>query len=89
MHRPGIISYEKVPAAFESSGAWGKSMLALWVNIKAAAKKAKLENYVLAEKEHTWSAFTFQQMVPMKISFAIAKCTARCVLRGLTSSYLS
>jgi hypothetical protein len=87
-HGPGIISYEKVPAAFESSGAWGKSMLSLWVNMKAAAKQCKLENYVLAEKEHTWSAFTFQQMVPQKISFAIAKWTARAVLRGLTASYL-
>ena len=84
----GIISFEKVPAAFESSGAWGKSMLALWVDTKAAAKVAKLENYVLAEKEHTWSAFTFHQMVPQKISFAIAKWTARGVLRGLTSSYV-
>jgi hypothetical protein len=88
-HGPGIVTFEKVPAAFESSGAWGKSMLEVWVGLKAAAKKAKLQNYVLSHREHTWSAFTFSQMIPQRISFNVAKWTARAVLRGMSASLLN
>ena len=85
-HGPGVVTFEKVPFAIESSGAWGKSAIAFWKSLKSAAVTAKLQNYVVSEKPHTWSAFSFQQMVPQKISFVVAKYTAQAIIRGLTSS---
>ena len=43
---PGIVSFDKVAFAIESSGAWGKVALDLWKNMKGRAKEIKLENYV-------------------------------------------
>ena len=54
--------------------------------VKAKARELKLENYTMAEKQHTWSAFTFQQMYLQRISFAIAKFTAKAVIQGLVRS---
>jgi hypothetical protein len=88
-HGPGIITFDKVPAAFESSGAWGHSFIDTWKSMKVAAKEEKLANYVISGSEHTWSAFTYSQMVPQKISFCIALWTARAVLRGIAASRLA
>jgi hypothetical protein len=87
-HGPGVISFEKVPFALESSGAWGPAALELWKLMKAEAKKKKVSNYVLSGKAHTWAAFTFGAMVPQRISFEVAKWTALGVIRGLNSSRL-
>ena len=85
-HGPGIITFDRVPFAVESSGAWGKSAKALWHKMKGKAKEIKLQNYVMANKPRTWSAFTFGSFYSQAISFAVAKCTAQAVLRGLKSS---
>jgi hypothetical protein len=85
-HGVGLLQFDKVPFVLESSGAFGKEALKLWKWLKAEAKERKVENYVMAEKPHTWSAFTFQQMIPQRISFAVAKFTARAVIKGLVRS---
>jgi hypothetical protein len=85
-HGVGLLQFDKVPFVCETSGAFGKEALKLWAWLKAKARELRLENYVMAEKQHTWSAFTFQQMYPQRISFAIAKLTARAVIQGLVRS---
>jgi hypothetical protein len=85
-HGVGLLQFDKVPFVLETSGAFGKEALKLWACLKAKAHQLKLENYVMAEKQHTWSAFTFQQMYPQRISFAVAKFTARAVIQGLVRS---
>ena len=80
------MQFEKVPFVLETSGAFGREALALWKWLKACAKAVKLPNYVMSEMPHTWSAFTFQQMFPQRISFAVAKYTAKAVICGLQSS---
>ena len=85
-HGPGIVTFDKVPFAIESSGAWGKSTKGFWNKMKGKAKEIKLENYVMANKPRTWSAFTFSSFYSQAISFAVAKYTAQAVLRGLKSS---
>ena len=55
----------------------------LWKEAKAAYKKLKKPNYIVQEVEHTWSAFTFNQLHSQKFSFAAAKATAVAVLEGV------
>ena len=83
---PGIISFEKVPFAVESSGAWGRIAKDLWKQLKRYAKKVKHPNYVQSQQPHTWTAFTFGTFYVQVISFAVAKLTAQAVLRGLKSA---
>ena len=40
-----------------------------------------------SSRPRTWSAFTAFQWYPQRISFAVAKLTARLVLRGVKASY--
>jgi hypothetical protein len=78
-HGVGLLQFDKVPFLCEKAlklGPWPK----------AKARELKLENYVMAEKQHTGSALTFEQVCPQKISFAIAKFTARVVIQGLARS---
>ena len=58
---PGIITFDKVPAALESSGAFGPGLVVILDELKKRAKGLKLQNYVRAEKPRTFSAFTFFQ----------------------------
>ena len=56
----------------------------LWKELKAIYRKSGKLNYVVQEVEHTWSAFTFQQMVPQKLSFDVHYWSARasiCAIR--------
>ena len=61
----------------------------LWRELKKEAKEQKKLNYIQDEKPHTWTAFTYGQMVPQMISFAVARWTAQGVIRGLVSSRLA
>jgi hypothetical protein len=83
---PGIIPVEKIPLSFESSGAWGVNMIALWKELKITYKCVQSENYIRQDKPHTWTAFTYAQFWPQRISFAISKYTAQMVIAGLASS---
>ena len=78
-------SHEKIPLSFESSGAFGDNMKILWAELKARHSKIQKEDYIRAGLPYTFTAFTFSQYWPQKISFAISKFTARMVMDGPTS----
>ena len=81
----GVVQFEKVPAVLESTGAFGNRLLALWEEAKAIHKALPHEermNYVRKDKPRTWSAFTFAQMYPQRLSFHVNLWTARARLRG-------
>ena len=59
------------PERFESSGAFGRQALSLWCEPKYAAVEISLNSYIVSGKPHTWSAFTFEQMLPQKVSWKI------------------
>ena len=80
---PGVIDVEKVPLTMESSGAWGAGLKAFWKELKAKHKALKRENYIRLGIPYTWSAFTFTQYWPQRLSFAVAKHTAQMVIEGL------
>ena len=80
---PGIFPYEKIPLSFESSGAFGDNMKILWAELKARHSKIQKEDYIRAGLPYTFTAFTFSQYWPQRISFAISKFTARMVMDGL------
>jgi hypothetical protein len=80
---PGGIPLEKVSLSIESSGAWGPEFKKLWCELKAAQKELKLENYIRMGLPSTWTAFTYSQWWPQKVSFAIARMTAQMVIAGL------
>ena len=79
-------AFTLVPFAFESSGAWSASGLKLWKELKAIYRKSGQPNYVVQEVEHTWSAFTFQQMIPQKLSFDVHYWSARASIRAIRRS---
>ena len=83
---PGVVSVDKVPLSVESSGAWGKELRALWKELKSLHRSNNNESYIRQGKPHTWSAFTFAQHWPQRISFMINRTTARMVMDGLKAS---
>ena len=44
------------------------------------------KNYIRAGLPYTFTAFTYQQFWPQKISFEIAKFTAKMVIEGLAKA---
>ena len=66
-----VVDFQKFGIAFESSGAFGRQALSLWCELKYAAAEMGLDNYIVSGKPHTWSAFTFEQMLPQKVSWKI------------------
>ena len=68
-----VVDFQKFGIAFESSGAFGRQALSLWCELKYAAAEVGLDNYIVSGKPHTksWSAFTFEQMLPQKVSWKI------------------
>ena len=81
---PGIINTVKVPLTIESSGAWSDELKLYWKELKCKHKDLKRENYIRLGVPYTWSAFTFTQYWPQRLSFAIAKHTAEMVMEGLS-----
>ena len=75
--------YEKTPLSFESSGAFGDNMKIIWAVLKARHSKIQKEDYIRAGLPYTFTAFTFSQYWPQRISFAISKFTARMVMDGI------
>ena len=69
----GFLDFQKFGVAFESSGAFGKTALKVWDRLKYVAAEVGLDNYVVAGKPFTWSAFTFEQMIPQKVSWVIMR----------------
>ena len=67
----GFLDFNKCGVAFESSGAFGKTAKMVWSRLKFLADEADLDNYVIAEKPYTWTAFTFEQMFPQRVSWII------------------
>ena len=81
-----VVSVDKVPLSVESSGAWSKEFRALWKELKSLHRSNNNESYIRQGKPHTWSAFTFAQYWPQRISFMINRTTARMVMDGLKAS---
>ena len=50
------------------------------------AAEVGLDNYVVAGKPMTWSAFTFEQMVPQKVSWVIMRQNANAIIQGAQRS---
>jgi len=84
----GLLNFEVVPFAFESSGAWGITGQLVWkeLKVKLKAQKELLMDYQTGQHARTWSAFTPYQWFPQCASFAVAKHSARLVLAGIKSS---
>jgi hypothetical protein len=78
----GFLDFNKCGVAFESSGAFGKTAKKVWSRLKFLADEADLDNYVIAEKPYTWTAFTFEQMFPQRVSWAIMVHNAEQILCG-------
>ena len=72
--------------AFESLGAFGKTALKVWDRLKYMAAEVGLDNYVVTGKYFTWSAFTFEQMVPQKVSWVIMRHNANAIIHGAQRS---
>ena len=70
-------TFQNFGVAFESSGAFGKTALKVWDRLKYMAAEVGLDNYVVAGNPMTWSAFTFEQMVPQKVSWVIMRQNAK------------
>ena len=82
----GFLDFQKFGVAFESSGAFGKAALKVWDRLKYMAAEVGLDNYVIASKPFTWSAFTFEQMVPQKVSWVIMRQNANAIIQGAQRS---
>ena len=82
----GFLDFQKFGVAFESSGAFGKTALKVWDRLKYVAAEVGLDNYVVAGKPFTWSAFTFEQMVPQKVSWVIMRQNANAIIQGAQRS---
>ena len=67
--RSVVVDFQKFGIAFESSGGFGRQALSLWAQLKHAANEIGLDNYVTSGLPHTWSALTFERMIPQKISW--------------------
>ena len=70
----------------QSSGAFGKTALKVWDRLKYVAAEVGLDNYVVAGKPFTWSAFTFEQMIPQKVSWVIMRQNANAIIQGAQRS---
>ena len=82
-HGFGVLHFDKVPAAFEVTGAFGKEVLKLWKEAKSLHKGLfGGQNYIKLQMPRTWTAFTFSQMYPQLLSFTINLWTARQKIRG-------
>ena len=57
----------------------------MWGELKGRFKELGGE-YTIDKCRKTWSAFTPYQWYPQRISFAVAKLTARLVIAGVKSS---
>ena len=44
------------------------------------ASEIGLDNYIVSGKPHTWSAFTFEQMLPQKVSWKIHYKNAQSIM---------
>ena len=75
-----VVDFQKFGIAFESSGAFRRQALSLWSELKYDAAEIGLGNYIVSGKPHTWSAFTFEQMLPQKVSWKIHYKNARSVM---------
>jgi len=42
--------------------------LSLWSELKYVASEIGIGNHIVSRKYHAWSAFTFEQMLPQKVS---------------------
>ena len=82
----GVMNFEVLPFALESSGALGKHATLLWKSLKKQFKKLGVCNYILHDMPRTWSAFTPFQWFPQRLSFTVAKLTARMVIAGVKAS---
>jgi hypothetical protein len=83
----GFMPIEKIPLPIESSGAWGEGLRELFREASIMHRETSGGlNYVRQGKPFTWTAFSFQQYWPQRISFAIARFTAQMVLSGLGRS---
>ena len=62
----GLLNFEVVPFAFESSGAWGITGQLVWkeLKVKLKAQKELLKDYQTGQHARTWSAFTPYQWFP-------------------------
>ena len=82
----GFLDFQKFGVAFESSGAFGKTALKVWDRLKYVAAEVGLNNYVVAGKPFTWSAFNFEQMIPQKVSWVIMRQNANAIIQGAQRS---
>ena len=83
----GFMPVEKVPLPIESSGAWSEELHAIFKEASIMHRETSGgQNYVREGKPFTWTAFSFQQYWPQRISFAIARFTAQMVISGLGRS---
>ena len=81
-----MVPVEKIPLSIESTGSWGPQLKALWSEFKGIHNFLDKKNYIRAGKPYTFTAFTYHQFWPQKISFEIAKLTARMVIEGLAKA---
>ena len=80
------LNFDFLPFVIETSGALGPDARKLWNEVRNTYAKRKLPNYIVQEKEHTWSAFTFEQYYLQKFSFSAAHHTARAILGAVESA---
>ena len=65
--------------AFSAATTLSKAILLLLPATFAAAEIG-LDNYIVSGKPHTWSAFTFEQMLPQKVSWMVHYKNARAIM---------
>ena len=61
--------------------AFGRRALSLWAQLKYIATEMGLDNYIVSGVPHTWSTFTFAQMVSQKISWIIHVKNVEAIMR--------
>ena len=85
----GLLNFEVVPFAFQSSGAWGVQGQLIWKELKVRLKAQKelLEAYQDGGHPTTWSAFTPYQWFPQCFSFAVARHSACLVMIGIRQGF--
>ena len=82
----GLIDFEVIPFAVETSGALGRRARKFWTHLKSILRTK--ENYIRQERPCTWSAFTPVQWWSQRISFEVVRQTARMVRFGSRSSWV-
>ena len=53
-HGPGIITFDKVPAAFESTGAWGHSFIDTWKSMKVVRTTDLVWGMTRLPRKRSW-----------------------------------